>query len=346
MVHYANAIDSHLRIYFASTVDADYIFDLVQLIRNEVKKGNTVIINVISKSGTTVETITNFEILLPIIQSINHVDWRELVVVTTDKGSPLWECAQREGFDRLEIPKKVGGRYSIFSPVGLFPLAYMGVDIDELVSGARVITEACVQTSSNAIGPVSAAVLYENYVSGREIYDTFLFSIDLELLGKWYRQMLAESIGKERTCSGKYRPIGITPTISIGSNDLHSVVQLYLDGPDVRFTTFVVVDQIVSKVSVPKIECCKSIISGNLKEKLLSSIMHALWRGVSTAYEEKQRPFTVVVLPEKSAYDIGQFLQYKMLETVYVAFLFDVNPFDQPGVERYKAETRKILSNG
>ena len=125
---------------------------------------------------------------------------------------------------------------------------------------------------------------------------------------------------------------------------MHSVAQLYLDGPDVRFTTFVTIEEIVSQIAVPKNTCCKNMVSG-INGKSLSSIMHALWRGTCKAYEETERPFTVVVLPKKSAYDIGQFLQYKMIETVYVAYLFDINPFDQPGVERYKEEARKILAH-
>lgn len=327
-----------IKIYYADTVDSDYIYDIILLVEQELQQDHPILINVISKSGTTTETIANFEIFLHLLQSYRLHDYQQYVVVTTDEGSPLWSLAEAEQFDRLAIPKQIGGRYSILSAVGLFPLGLIGIDIDQLCSGASNMVEQCISSDFfENPAAISAALLFDNYKKGFIIHDMFLFCVDFYSLGMWYRQILAESIGKTEV-------VGITPTVSLGSIDLHSLAQLHLAGPKNTFTTFVSVEKNKSDILVPCFEKIDQLVA-DIKCKPLASLMKVILKGTKKAYKERELPFNEIVLPEKNAYAIGQFLQLQMIAIMYLGYLFDVNPFNQPEVELYKQETRKILAH-
>ncbi len=339
-----NQLDPKIRIYYAETVDSDAMNNVVSILESALKKGENVIINGVSKSGTTTETVANFEILVNLLKKYkeNH---EQYVVVTTDKDSKLWNFGKDKGFAVLEIPKKVGGRYSVFSPVGLFPLGLIGVDIDSLLEGAVQMRDICL--SKNIMenpAALSAALICLQYHKGKNIHNLFLFGSDLESVGKWYRQLMGESLGKEYNRKGEQVFEGITPTFSIGSTDLHSVAQLYLGGPFDKFTTFVTVENSRSKIDIPNLPEYSQLVD-NIQGKPLSEIMDAIEKGVKIAYRKRKRPFIEVILPDKSESSIGQLLQFKMMEMMYLGALLEVNPFDQPNVESYKSETRKILAN-
>jgi len=340
-----NNHDPDMKVYFADTVDTDYIWDIVLLVEQELEKRNNVIINVISKSGTTTETVANFELFLELLQRYDPINYRDYVVVTTDEHSSLWQLAQKEQLDCLVIPQQVGGRYSVLSAVGLFPLALLGVDIDALHAGAQSIMPMATDTNITHNYPaLSAIILHAQHANDFTIHDTFLFSVDLEGLGKWYRQLMGESIGKEYTRDNKQKFIGMTPTVSVGSIDLHSVGQLYLGGPYDKVTTFVSVAQNKSNLVLPNIPDYEKLVA-KIQGKSLASVMDAIIQGVQRAYHTHKRPYVSVVLPEKTAYYIGQFLQFKMMEMAYLGYLLEVNPFDQPQVELYKKETKEILAS-
>ena len=159
-----------------------------------LRQGKNIVLNVVTKSGFTVETIANFEILYNVLAR-HRRNANEFVVATTDKGSKLWHLAFKRNFSVLEIPKNVGGRYSVFSAAGLFPLGLAGVDIRELLKGASFANRLCFSQKSPAAQAASWAFL--NYRKGRTVYDHFFFASDLEGIGKWCRQLVAESLGKE-----------------------------------------------------------------------------------------------------------------------------------------------------
>lgn len=325
-------------LYFAETVDADRMTSILSLLEGELAQGKNVLINVVTKSGTTTETLANFYVILELLKKYRPVEYAELVVVTTDKDSFLWKMAQRENFICLEIPVMVGGRYSVFSAVGLFPLLMAGVALEELCAGACSMITRCLDGNiENNPAIMSALIQYYHYQHGVRINDLFLFSVDLEAVGKWYRQLIAESIGKEFDRQGKQVLMGITPTISLGSIDLHSVAQLYLGGPRDKCTTFVTVEKNDYTVIVPQ-------EAPGLAGRSFSDIMHALSEGTKEAYLKNNRPFCSVILPQKNEFSIGQFLQFKMMETIYLGFLCNVDPFDQPNVELYKREAQRILN--
>lgn len=337
-----NQGESPTKILYADTVDSDLLSSIISLIEPVLRNGGNVLINGVSKSGGTTETIANFEVLIEVMKKYKR-DWQNHIVVTTDKNSKYWSLAEKNGFSLLEIPLKVGGRFSVFSAAGLFPLGMLGIDIDELLNGAQVMKKRCLNPEiHNNPAALSALLHYSHYKHGKNIHDLFLFSTDLESLGKWDRQLLGESIGKEYNINGKQVFTGITPTVSIGSTDLHSMAQLALGGPFDKFTTFVRVERNNTSVRVPNLTDYASLVDG-IQGKSLDDIMQAILNGVQSAYRKGNRPYAEIVLPDKTASSIGQFMQFKMMEIMFLGALCKVNPFDQPNVEAYKRETRKIL---
>lgn len=337
-----NQVTPSTKVLYADTVDPDYLSNTLALVEPALKRDSNIVLCIVSKSGTTTETVANAEVLIEFLRkhSKNH---QKCVVVISDKDSKLWKIALREGFNVLETPERVGGRYSVFSPAGLFPLGVLGINIGELLVGARSMRDACVDTNvERNPAAMSATVQYVHHEVGRSISDVFLFANDLESLGKWCRQLMAESLGKEFSKKGAIVNVGLSPTVSIGSTDLHSMAQLYLGGPYDKFTTFVSVENNNSRVNVPRLKGYSRLVDG-IQGKSLADIMHAILEGTKEAFRKGGRPFMEIGLPCKSEYFLGQFLQFKMMETMYLAYLLDVNPFDQPNVESYKEETRRIL---
>jgi len=338
-----NQLTAATKVLYADTVDSDNINNIITLVKPVLERGDNIILNVISKSGTTTETIANAEVLIDLLRR-HKKDYKPCITVTSDKDSELWNIAVRERLNVLEIPKKVGGRYSVFSPVGLFPLGLLGIDIERLLDGARAMRDICfnVNVEENPAA-ICATLQYLHYKNGRNICDLFLFANDLESLGKWNRQLMAESIGKEFNKNGERVNVGMTPTVSIGSTDLHSMAQLYLGGPYDKFTTFVRIKKSRSCLKVPSVEGYSELVS-EIQGQRLMDIMDATLEGTKAAFRSDKRPFIEITLPDKSEYSVGQLLQLKMMETIFLGKLLDVNPFDQPNVESYKRETRKILA--
>lgn len=154
---------------------------------------------------------------------------------------------------------------------------------------------------------------------------------------------MAESLGKEFDRNGRKVNVGITPTVSVGSTDLHSVAQLYLGGPYDKFTTFISIENSRSRLLVPLRDDYSDLVPG-IDGKSLDEILSAILEGTKEAFRKDKRPFIEISLPDKSESAIGQFMQLKMIETMYLGHLLNVNPFDQPDVEKYKKETRRILA--
>lgn len=332
------------RIVYADTVDSDNLSMISEAINYYLSRNRKVLVNVISKSGMTTETIANFQVLLERIQETFPRTYKEFVVITSDEGSKFDILAEKLEYARLTIPKHVGGRYSAFSAVGLLPLAVVGVDVEQLLKGASDALRMCLDDDvKNNPAAIIASLMYLHYKKGRKIHDHFVWSNDLESAGKWYRQLLGESIGKEWNAKKTRKiKVGITPTVSVGSTDLHSVGQLYLGGPDDKFFRFVTVEKSRTNVTVPKMPFFDLLVRG-AQGKSADELLWAIINGVQKAFSKKKLPFIELALPDKSEYHIGQLMQIEMIEVMLLGQLFDVNPFNQPNVEDYKEETRKIL---
>jgi glucose-6-phosphate isomerase len=333
-----NQLSPKTKVLYADTVDPDSLNNLIKIITPTLQRNKSIILNVVTKSGGTTETIANFKVLLNVLKKYKK-NYKKYVVVTTDSYSKLWH-ASKPDFDILEIPENVGGRYSVFSAVGLFPLAILGVNINQLLAGARNIQKSCFSSDiKKNPAALSAIIHYLNYKKKKNISDLFLFSPELESIGKWYRQLMGESIGKEHNKQNKMVNMGITPTYSIGSTDLHSMAQLYLGGPYDKFTTFVSIKKYNSSLKTPNDEKYLDMIKG----KTFSKLMGAILQGVKIAFKKTKRPFLEIQLDDHKEDSIGEILQFKMIEMMYLGFLLNLNPFNQPNVEKYKVETKKIL---
>jgi glucose-6-phosphate isomerase len=333
--------DRFPKIIFVDTTDPLYLERLTDFLETKISSSQEVLINAISKSGGTTETLYNLEIVLQALQP-KFPDVLDRVVITTDDGSKLWNAASEKNISVLPIHKLVGGRFSVFSTVGIFPLLACGIDVTSLVNGAKDILESVEMddTLSN-LPQVSAIVQFLQYQRGHFIHDTFVFGSSLESCGKWYRQLMGESLGKEDDLDENKVSVGITPTVSIGSTDLHSVGQLYLGGPKDKMTTFV---QVQTQSNLKTTDSLTFSLIPELPHKSPSDILSAILEGTKIAYASQEIPFMEIVLEGVNERELGHLLQFKMLEMMYLGRLLNVNTFDQPHVELYKIETKKILS--
>jgi glucose-6-phosphate isomerase len=342
-----NDTNPNTRVYFTDTVDADKLHTILSIAEYSLKKRQNVLVNVITKSGTTTETIANLELFVRLLKRYKKRNYHKYVIATTVVGSKLDTLAKAENFSTLYLPQTVGGRYSVFSAVGLFPLAMLGVNIADLHKGANSMVKECTSKNiSRNPAALSSILSYLHNKKGRNINNMFLFSTYLESVGKWYRQLIGESIGKEWNKQGTRKVNqGITPIVSIGSTDLHSMSQLFLGGPQDKFDTIVAVDEVSHHLKLPSLSPYNNVVE-NIQGKHIHSLMDAILVGVLIAYKKDKRPFITVRIPKRSAYNIAQYLQFKMFEMMYLASLLNVNPFDQPAVEKYKKETRSVLRDG
>ena len=324
---------SHPKMIFVDTNQEDFLAKMVRFVETLNSK-EEILINAISKSGGTTETIANLEIILAALEK-KFPGAKDRLVITTDEGSALWNEAEKQGVAKLGLPKQVGGRYSVLSAVGLFPLAAAGIDIEALRKGAvDARTKSLTKEVMANDAVISATILYLHYRNGKNINDNFFFAPQLESIGKWYRQLMGESCGKD----GK----GITPTVSLGSTDLHSVGQLYLGGPKDKTFTFVSTASEKEEAKVP--EKLEFPLVEHLEGKRASTIMNAIREGVKFAYDKQEQPFMEIILDVVDEYNLGEYLQFKMVEMMYLGKLMGINTFDQPHVELYKVETKRILT--
>jgi len=320
------------RILFADTVDSFKLRRIAQQVKFARHQKRQVILNIISKSGGTTETVMNAELLKKLAGPFAVED----IVVTTDENSHLWKLSQAIPYTLLAIPSVIGGRYSVFTPVGLFPLAVAGVDIQQLLSGAKWARDLSLKSLTSSPAMKSAATLYHWATKGHTINDNFFFRTDLESLGKWYRQLMGESIGKD----GK----GMTPTVSIGSTDLHSMGQLYLGGPQDKVTTFLSVSDSTAP-KLPKHTELGCLVNAVTDGRSTDEVLQAILKGTQAAYTAKGHPFIDVVFDRMDEESLGAFMQWKMIEMMFLGKLFGVDPFDQPNVEEYKMVTKKLLQS-
>ncbi|MBI4215653.1 MAG: hypothetical protein HY602_02930 [Parcubacteria group bacterium] len=336
------------KIFFLDTNSPQYLSALGNFLSKNIKSPQNILINAISKTGATTETIANLEFILKTLEGLPQFkDFNALadrLVITTDPSSKLAKICEEKRIAALPIPPIVGGRYSVMSPVGLFPLAACGADIARLLEGAQKMRDLCLAPDlAKNPSMLSAAILYSHYQNGKNINDNFCFHPELESLGKWYRQLMGECLGKEKDLDGNTVNVGITPTVSIGSTDLHSMGQLYLGGPKDKITTFVWSRLETTKPAVPAKLYFPDLID-HIEGKNMRQITEAIYEGTKLAYAKKELPFMEIILNGLDEYSLGEFLQFKMIEIMLLGNLLNINAFDQPNVDLYKTETKKILT--
>ncbi len=316
---------------FLDTVDPDDTADALRVLENALSARKRVLVNIISKSGGTAETLANAKLVIGLLEK-HEQPLETCVVATTDAGSALDAFAQSHNIPTLNIPKRVGGRFSVFSPVGVFPLAVLGVDVQGLLTGAKQALNDTLEGTDHAAA--LAVAQYEHALNKKNIVDFFVFAKRLDSIGAWYRQLLAESIGKNEN-------VGITPTTSIGSTDLHSVAQLHFAGPKDKFFLLIT---LTDRTPVSSQESVLDEVSPAIQGVSHNTLYDAIYQGTKQAFINEQLPFAEITLTNANEQELGYLLQTLMLQVMYLGALFDVNPFDQPAVELYKKETRDVLS--
>lgn len=268
-------------------------------------------INVISKSGTSIETITLFKHFLTILKEKVGKNWPDHVVVSTQEGEgELFHLAQKEKLIHFPIPKNIGGRFSVLSAVGLFPLTCIGCDTQRLLKGAASAIENAASPDLNKNNAYRTGVMHHllNKDHGKTISVMMIYSDPLRDFGLWYAQLWAECLGKD----GK----GQTPLACQGPQDQHSLCQLFLDGPKDKMVTFV------------KLAARKGDSLGELMERE--------YRATAQALYESGVPSMTITLPEINEEILGELLMTYQIQVAFTGHLMGINPYDQPGVDRIK----------
>ena len=334
-------VDRLPKLLFLDTLSNEKIVSVVSKLKHLASKEDFLIVS-ISKSGGTTETIVNTEALKDELTPWFGDVSKRIVVVTSQK-SNFWKAAERKNIARVSIPEKVLGRYSVFSSVGLLPLELAKINTSELLKGARrAIKDGVSKNLEKNRSLVSAALTYLHYKNGISIHNSFIFKSRMETIGKWYCQLLGESLGKKNDLDGNVVNAGITPIVSIGTNDLHSMAQLFYGGPRDKFTNIIYANR-DPVFTIPKMLTFPNLVD-NIQGKTMCQIMHAIIDGVQKSYKKEGLPFLTIELRNVREKELGYFLQFRMIEIMYLAKLMNVNAFDQPAVEAYKKETRKLLS--
>jgi glucose-6-phosphate isomerase len=336
------------RIYFeGNNADNDALADLVQMLQitcvdpdiREERWGAIVI----SKSGGTLETGVAYRAIrreLAEFYGTHSPKAKNLVVPITGTAGKFRALCLADGYPEeniLTIPDDVGGRYSVFTPVGLFPAAVMNLDIRALLLGAATMTRRFLEEPFDRNPVLQYAAI--NYLLYREckkpIRVMSIWSKKLEALGLWYDQLLAESLGKQG--------LGATPMTAVQTRDLHSRGQQCQDGTRDKFINNVVVKSPVQPpITVGMSERNEDELN-QFNRRSLADIMNAALRGTSQAYFEAARPTADLIVPMLSEHVMGQLMQMLMLATVVEGRLLGINPYGQPGVEAYKRNMQAIL---
>ena len=279
---------------------------------------------VAGKSGRTIETIVN----LGVIFSKNLLK-NKLIIIAEPTDNALMAIANKYNAEIIEHKEFISGRYSVLSETGMFPAALMGLDLIKFKNLKKLIK------NKNFISTLIQNVACIYTLISKKINNSVILSYDSNLndLGYWYQQLVAESLGKK----GK----GINPILSFGPKDHHSLLQLYLDGPKDKFFTFFNSSQKENKFKVSQ-----DIIPNNmrfLKNKNTSFIINAQCNAVKNIFKLKKIPYRQITFNKENEEELGEIFTFFALETILLSRLMNINPFDQPAVEQVKVETKKIL---
>jgi glucose-6-phosphate isomerase len=302
----------------------------------------------ISKSGRTLETWSAFVYFLEKFKAVvGDSVWSRVVAITDSEKGALRQLAADKGFACLKIPPGVGGRFSVLSPVGLFPAALAGVDVEALLAGGRRMEERCATDDPWLNPALMSAILHERFeiLKKRNIRVLISYAERLRGFGPWMAQLWAESLGKS-PMGGDKAPVGSTPVVSYGPRDQHSQLQLYLDGPDDKTVTFLGVEE-GSPERLPEAPEWAAPLGEEaalFSKKKIHELSDASRLATEEALRARNRPNQTILLKEGNAYDLGQLLVMCELETVYAGQLLGVNPFDQPAVEQIKRNVREFLT--
>ena len=330
------------RLYVVDNVDPEglvYLFDLLDL--------NKTLFNVISKSGSTSETMSQFMIIEDMLEErIGKEAAQKRIVCTTDKEKGnLIVIAKNAGYKTFTIPSGVGGRFSELSPVGLLPAAFCGIDIKGLLEGAAEMENLC--RAEKAGYKANPAYMYAilHYIAmqrGKNISVMMPYADSLKLISDWYAQLWAESLGKKYDNHGKIVNVGQTPVKALGATDQHSQVQLYTEGPFDKIIVLMGVDKYRETIEIPKRYGdmpSLGFLGGVTHNQLIQTEQAATEYALTVAGKMNM----TITLPHVTPQTIGWLLHFFEIATAFAGELMEINAFDQPGVEEGKDATYALF---
>jgi glucose-6-phosphate isomerase len=327
-----------LRLFVFDNIDPPQLYSFLKWLESNDGLSKT-IFNVISKSGTAAETMSQ---LMIIRSKLNSEALRNQVIVTTvfDR-NPLHKIVEEEGLLSLEIPEHLGGRFSVLSAVGLFSAAMCGIQIDTLLEGARDMDDmiSCQDFDQNPAA-ILAAINHYFYETGKKISVMMPYSYALKDLADWYRQLWAESLGKARDFDGVH--IGPTPVKALGTTDQHSQLQLYLDGPNDKLFTFLQVNSFAEDLKVDSVPSYVPEL-GYLDGVFLSELFSVEKKATESALVREKRPCLTIAFDEVNEYTVGQFICLYEVTTSLTGALFGINPYGQPAVKLVRDAIRRLM---
>lgn len=331
MLKTPNFTDDIELLFLGNTFSSDYTKNLLEYLESR-----NFAINVISKSGSTLETAIGFRFLRELlIKKYGKEESRRRIFITTDseKGE-LRTLSNREDYTSFVIPDNIQGRYSVFTPVGLFPLAIAGVDIASLLQGVR---KAMLDLESKSVQENAAyqyALLRRELAKDKTVELFVSYEPALLYFAEWWKQLFGESEGKE----GK----GLFPASAIYSTDLHSLGQFVQDGNKTLFETMLLFDE-SAELAIPKLSDGQSVLNG-LEGRDLSFLNKIVSEATIKAHNLGGVPIILLRYPKRDAFGFGYLCYFFMFSIVASAYLIGVNPCDQEAVEVYKKEIKKLLS--
>lgn len=327
-----NFLGNSPKIFFVgNSLSSDDITEILGICQ-----GKDVCINVISKSGSTTEPAISFRIFRKFLEEKYGVEEAsKRIYCTTENDSDLKKLADKMGYKFLEIPKNVGGRYSVLTPVGLFPIAVSGADIKEILLGARDAMNEYGECDIDANDCYKyAAIRNILYKSGRKIEMLIGYHSRMHYLLEWWKQLFGESEGKE----GK----GIFPASAMFSTDLHSLGQYIQDGPKIMFETTINVKNSKNDVSI-NIDNHNIDNLNYLSGKTVNFVNQKAMEATVFAHSQGGVPNMIINIDEFSEYNFGYLVYFFEKACAISAYILGVDPFNQPGVENYKRQMFKLL---
>lgn len=327
-----------LRVHYVDNVDPDVVAGLM-----DVLDPGATLVNVISKSGTTAETMSAYLAFKRWLEDGVGPEYRKQIVATTDPETGILRpLAESERYTRFSVPPSVGGRFSVFSAVGLVPIALAGIDVRALLRGAAKANESIQRPLEDNPGLQAALVQYLAYRRGKRISVLMPYSTRLRFLSNWYVQLWAESLGKAVDRRGSRVHAGSTPVPAIGTTDQHSQVQLFNEGPNDKIVAFVRIDAFDRETTIPDSEPDVEELS-YLAGKTFNRLINAEQAATGHALVEHDRPNYTLTLRELAPDSLGELMQALMWQTAIMGELLEIDTYNQPGVELGKKYTYALM---
>jgi len=295
---------------------------------------------IVTKSGNTPEILAQYSYFKDQIDQKNLDAKEHFVVITDQNEGQMREIAKAEDFQTFPVPQDVGGRFSVLTSVGLLPAALIGIDIEKLLQGAKKMRDAFLSSDFDTNLPYQLAqIQFLLYKKGKNINVLMPYAQKLQRLSDWYRQLLAESIGKKFNDKKKEVYAGITPVNALGVTDQHSQSQLYNEGPNDKLIMFIEVENLGAEIKIPGLKEGTENLNGITFNKLLATEKAA----TQDSFTKNDRPTLTINIDEITPYTLGELFLLFEGSIAFLGEFLGINAFDQPGVELSKVLTKEYL---